>query len=417
MFSRTLAGAVAAALVATRHRSDGCRGTGSDHRLQPRQRRSRDVARGDQRGELELQPELIEFNLPAIAGTVISACQRNLPAITSPVEIDGYTQPGASPASAAASALPGVLIDAVNTTQALALTTDASLIQGLAIHDSSGAAGRARRHPDHGQREPHRGQPHRDRAAAGTTRGCSNLTTGVASSRARATWSAAAVPEDANVIAEIDGDGVAIAANAQRRGRQPARPAVRAAGSGNPRAGSRSPATATGSARQLRPSQRDQREQRPRRGDRRQRQHRRGQLRRPRRERRERRPATLATASTSSATRTCVHGNTASGNSAGVCIDGTSNTVIVQHARHQREDDRDRHRRTACSSSAGNIERHRRRRGRRAQRDLGQHRRRRGDLGGPEPTASRATGSARTADGVARGRRTATAWSWRPAST
>ena len=81
----------------------------------------------------------------------------DLPAITSPLEIDGYTQSGASPASSTAWAQPGVLIDAVNTTRALEITTDASVIRGLAIHDSSGAAGGPDGIEITGNEEPHRG--------------------------------------------------------------------------------------------------------------------------------------------------------------------------------------------------------------------------------------------------------------------
>ena len=56
------------------------------------------------------------------------------------------------------------------------------------------------------------------------------------------------LPEDANVIAEVDGDGVAIAANANTVvGNRLGLPY--GGGLGNPRTGSPSPATATGSAR------------------------------------------------------------------------------------------------------------------------------------------------------------------------
>ena len=154
---------------------------------------------------------IIEFNLPA-AGTVI-APNANLPAITAPVEIDGYSQPGSSPASAAIPAVPGAVIDAVNTTQALALNTSNSLIQGLAIHDSSGAmagpdgiqiAGNANRIEGN----------HIGTSAAGTTKGMWNLATGVAILAGQGNVVGGSLPEDANVIAEVDGDGVAIAANA-----------------------------------------------------------------------------------------------------------------------------------------------------------------------------------------------------------
>ena len=41
----------------------------------------------------------------------------DLPAVTAPIEIDGYTQPGSAPASVTGAATPIVTIDAVNTTR------------------------------------------------------------------------------------------------------------------------------------------------------------------------------------------------------------------------------------------------------------------------------------------------------------
>ena len=99
--------------------------------------------------------------------------------------------------------------------------------------------------------------------------------------------------------------------------------------------------------------QRDQREQRPRRGDRRQPQPRRGQLRRPRRDgrdrsrqhrrrrprRRQREPRVAATSS--------------SHNDAGVCVDGTNNTIMANTlGTDAGEDRRARQRTTACASPA-----------------------------------------------------------------
>ena len=217
------------------------------------------------------------------------------------------------------------------------------------------------------------------------------------------------------MIAGIDGDGRGHRRQPQRRGRQPARPAVQGRSGQRRRAASRSPGTGTGSAvmNSGRP-QRDQREQRPRRGDRGQPQHRRGQLRRPRRDGRERRRQQSATASTSSATRTASTETRPPATSDGVFIDGTSNTVTFNALGTDAKMTAAVPDWAACDL-AGTQRRRAASRGRRARNvDRRQHRRRRGDRGGPEPTASRATeiGTRR------RHRcRTATAWSWRPAST
>ena len=152
---------------------------------------------------------VISFNLPA-AGTVITPAS-DLPAITFPVEIDGYTQPGSSQASAGVAAVPGVLIDAVNTTRALQLSTNNSLIRGIAINDSSGVVagpdgiqitGNANRIEGN-----HIGT---DYAGAGWSNW--NLSTGVEIT-GQLNVVGGDAPEEANVISEIDGDGVAIAAN------------------------------------------------------------------------------------------------------------------------------------------------------------------------------------------------------------
>ena len=127
----------------------------------------------------------IEFNLPAI--TTITPLA-SLPAITAPVELDGFTQPG-------------VVIDVVNSAQGLAVTTNGSLIRGLTIHDSSNAAvadgiqvtGNGNRLEGNNIGTD----------VAGASLGFTNLTTGVV------------VTGDQNVvkagvIAESNGDGLAI---------------------------------------------------------------------------------------------------------------------------------------------------------------------------------------------------------------
>ena len=155
-------------------------------------------------------PSEIMFKLPA-AGTVITPLW-DLPPFTTPVEIDGYSQTGSSPASATTPAVPGVVIDAVNTTRALEVNSGGSLIQGLAIHDSSGVAPGPDGIQITGNGNRVKGN-HIGTDAAGATMGMWNLATGV-----EITGSGNVVggdlPEDANVISEIDGDGVAIAADA-----------------------------------------------------------------------------------------------------------------------------------------------------------------------------------------------------------
>ena len=83
--------------------------------------------------------DVIAFSLPA-AGSHTLAPAANLPAITDKVTIDGYSQIGATPATPNAPATLAVAIDAVNTSRALELLTDGSLVRGLVVKDSSGAA-------------------------------------------------------------------------------------------------------------------------------------------------------------------------------------------------------------------------------------------------------------------------------------
>jgi parallel beta-helix repeat protein len=153
---------------------------------------------------------VIEFKLPAAATVITPAF--DLPPLTAPVEIDGYSQPGSSPASATTPALPGVVIDAVNTTRALELNTSDSLIQGFAIYDSSGVAAGPDGIQIMGNANRIEGN-HIGTDATGATMNMWNLTTGVAIGAGQGNVVGGPLPEDANVIAEIDGDGVAITAN------------------------------------------------------------------------------------------------------------------------------------------------------------------------------------------------------------
>jgi parallel beta-helix repeat protein len=147
---------------------------------------------------------VIDFKLPAIT-TITPA--NDLPPIIFPVEIDGYTQPGSAPSSGGA-ASPTVTIDAVNTTRALELNTDDSLIQGLTIFDSSGVTvtdGIQIAGDDNRIEGNHIGT-----TTAGVSTGFQNLATGVAITGDGNIVGGEAV-EDGNVIAEGNGDGVTIA--------------------------------------------------------------------------------------------------------------------------------------------------------------------------------------------------------------
>jgi hypothetical protein len=138
--------------------------------------------------------DVIEFDLPA-ASTVITPLA-DLPAFTAPVVVDGLSQPGAVPGA------PVVVIDAVNTTRALELATDGGIVRGLVINDSSGVA-----LTDGVQIL---GDGNRIELnlvgtdAAGASLGGWNLTAGVA-----ITGNTNVVVD--NLIADVDGDGVAIA--------------------------------------------------------------------------------------------------------------------------------------------------------------------------------------------------------------
>ena len=126
----------------------------------------------------------IDFNLPPAATTITPA--NNLPMIIAPVEIDG----------------PGVVIDAVNTAQALALNTNDSFIRGLTIHDSSGVSAAVGIQVAGNRNHLENNQIGTDAAGAALLTGL-NLTTGVA-----ITGNQNVVK--GGVIAESNGDGLAI---------------------------------------------------------------------------------------------------------------------------------------------------------------------------------------------------------------
>jgi parallel beta-helix repeat protein len=132
----------------------------------------------------------IQFNLPAAGMTITPTA--NLPALTQPVEIDASMQPG-------------VVIDAVNVAQALGLNTNDSVIRGLTIHDSSGAAAAVGIQVNGSRNHLEYNQIGTD-AAGGNLGNMWNLTTGVA-----ITGNQNVVK--GGVISESSGDGLAINGN------------------------------------------------------------------------------------------------------------------------------------------------------------------------------------------------------------
>jgi hypothetical protein len=196
MFRKKLLGAVAAALVAL-----AAGASAAQAQLPPAIQVTKpgNAGPGTLRSAINLanaQPTLsaIEFNLPATA-TVITPTN-DLPAFTAPVVVDGSSQPGGR-----------IAIDAINTTRALELATDDSLIQGLVVHDSSNASvsdgiwvtGDGNRLEGN----------YVGTDTAGATLGFQNLTTGVLIT-GTGNVVGGTLPEDGNVIAEAAGDGVAI---------------------------------------------------------------------------------------------------------------------------------------------------------------------------------------------------------------
>jgi Periplasmic copper-binding protein (NosD) len=193
MFSKKLPGAVAAAAVAL-----GVGASAADAQAAINVTSSANAGAGTLRSAINQANagaglSVIHFNLPA-AGTTITPAF-DLSAFTAPVILDGYSQPGAA-------GQPVVTIDAVNTTRALELATDDSVIQGVVVNESSGAAA-ADGIQVTGDSNSLKGN-YIGTDAAGASLGFWNLTTGVA------------ITGDQNlvaagVIAESNGDGVAIA--------------------------------------------------------------------------------------------------------------------------------------------------------------------------------------------------------------
>jgi hypothetical protein len=82
----------------------------------------------------------IVFNIPGAGPHTITPLN-DLPDITDPVLVAGYTEPGAVPAAGANPATLTVVIDGTNMTTGLVLDTDNSSVAGLVVHSVSGVGG------------------------------------------------------------------------------------------------------------------------------------------------------------------------------------------------------------------------------------------------------------------------------------
>jgi hypothetical protein len=77
----------------------------------------------------------ITFAIPG-AGPQVITLANDLPVITQPVDIKGYTQPGSSPPSATSVAVPQVVINATNALRGLDFASDGSSVRGLVIRNA-----------------------------------------------------------------------------------------------------------------------------------------------------------------------------------------------------------------------------------------------------------------------------------------
>lgn len=77
----------------------------------------------------------ITFAIPG-AGPQVITLASDLPVITQPVDIKGYTQPGSSPPSATSVAVPQVVINATNALRGLDFASDGSSVRGLVIRNA-----------------------------------------------------------------------------------------------------------------------------------------------------------------------------------------------------------------------------------------------------------------------------------------
>jgi len=77
----------------------------------------------------------ITFAIPG-AGVQVITLANDLPVITQPVDIKGYTQPGSSPPSATSAGVPQVVINATNALRGLDFASDGSSVRGLVIRNA-----------------------------------------------------------------------------------------------------------------------------------------------------------------------------------------------------------------------------------------------------------------------------------------
>jgi hypothetical protein len=82
-------------------------------------------------------PDEIHFNVPGVRAFTVSLVT-DLPSITDPVRIDGYTQPGAVRATTGKDAALRVVINASSVAYGLDLRTDDSVITGLVVQGAAG---------------------------------------------------------------------------------------------------------------------------------------------------------------------------------------------------------------------------------------------------------------------------------------
>jgi len=82
-------------------------------------------------------PDEIHFDIPGVGAQTINLVT-DLPSITNPVRIDGYTQPGAVRAAAGNNTALRVVINASNVAYGLDLRTDDSVITGLVVQGAAG---------------------------------------------------------------------------------------------------------------------------------------------------------------------------------------------------------------------------------------------------------------------------------------
>jgi parallel beta-helix repeat protein len=84
-------------------------------------------------------PDQIEFNIPG-GGMHTILLTTDLPPITDPVDIEGYSQPGAVRANAGTPARLRIAIDAGMVSNGLVVTADDCSVRGLVVQNASGAA-------------------------------------------------------------------------------------------------------------------------------------------------------------------------------------------------------------------------------------------------------------------------------------